>query len=56
MVLWGYEPDTLIDMFMKNTCHAVHNRYKKSKQQELKWDQFLKELIVIDNKEASCDY
>ena len=29
---------TLINMFMCNTCCAVHVRYKELKQQELTWE------------------
>ena len=38
---------TLIDMFMRNTCCAVHDRYKELKQQDLTWEQFLTEVTVM---------
>ena len=43
---------TLIDMFMRNTCCAVHNQYKEVKQQGLIWEQFLIEMIVTDDDES----
>ena len=43
---------TLIDMFMCNTRRAVHDWYKELKQWELKWEQFLTEVTVIDGEEA----
>ena len=43
---------TLIDMFMQNTCCAVHNRYKELKQQELKCEQLLTEVTFINDEEA----
>ena len=43
---------TLIDMFMRNTWHAVHDRYKELKQQDLTWEQFLTEVTVINDEEA----
>ena len=43
---------TLINMFMRNTCCAVHDRYKELKQQDLTWEQFLTEVTVIDDEEA----
>ena len=46
---------TLIDMFMRNNCCAVHDRYKELKQCELTWDQFLTEITVVVNKEAKQD-
>ena len=46
---------TLINMFMCNTCCAAHDRYKELKQQELIWEQFLKEVTVIDDEEACWD-
>ena len=46
---------TLIDMFMRNTCCAVHDRYKELKQQDLTWEQFLTEVTVIDDEEAQWD-
>ena len=42
----------IIDMFMQNTCCAVHNRYKELKQQKLTWELFLTEVNVINDKEA----
>ena len=45
----------LIDMFMCNTRHAVHDRYKELKQRELTWVQFLTEVTVIDDEEACWD-
>ena len=39
-------------MFMRNAFCAVRNRYKKLKQWELTWDQFLTEVTVRDNEEA----
>ena len=44
------------NMFMCNTRHAVHNRYKELKQHELKGEQFLTEVTVIDDEEAQCDF
>ena len=44
---------TLIDMFMRNTCCAVHNRYNKFKRRKLTWEQSLSEVTVIDDKESS---
>ena len=41
----------LIDVFMFNTCRAVHDWYKELKQRELTWEQFLTEVTVINNKE-----
>ena len=46
---------TLIDMFMRNTCCAVHDRYKELKQQDLTWEQFLTEVTVINDEEAWWD-
>ena len=46
---------TLIDMFMRNTQRAVHDRYKELKRQELTWEQFLTEVTVIDDEEARWD-
>ena len=46
---------TLIKMFMCNTHHAVHDRYKELKQRELTWEQFLTEVTVINNEEACWD-
>ena len=46
---------TLIDMFMHNTRHAVHNRYKELKQRELTWEQFLTEVTVTNDEEACWD-
>ena len=46
---------TLIDMFMRNTCHAVHDRYKELKQRDLTWEQFLTEVTVMDDEEAQWD-
>ena len=46
---------TLINLFMRNTCCAVHNQYNELKRQELTWEQFLTEVTVIDNEEASWD-
>ena len=46
---------TLINMFMLKTCHSVHNRYKELKQQELKWEQYLTEVTLIDDEEACWD-
>ena len=46
---------TLIDMFMRNTRRAVHDRYKELKQQELTWEQFLTEVTVINDEEACWD-
>ena len=46
---------TLIDMFMRNTQRAVHNRYKELKRQELTWEQFLTEVTIIDDEEARWD-
>ena len=46
---------TLIDMFMRNTRRAVHNRYKELKRQELTWEQFLTELTIINDEEAQWD-
>ena len=46
---------TLIDMFMRNTCYAVHDRYKELKQQDLTWEQFLTEVTVINDEEAWWD-
>ena len=43
---------TLINMFMRNTCRAVHNKYKELKQRELTWEQFLTEVTVINDEEA----
>ena len=45
----------LIDMFMRNTWRAVHNRYKELKRQELIWEQFLTEVTVINDEEARWD-
>ena len=39
-------------MFMQNACCVVYNWYKELKQQELTWEQFLTDLIVIDDEEA----
>ena len=41
---------TLIDMLMRNTCRAVHNRYNKLKRRKLMWEQFLSEVTAIDDK------
>ena len=46
---------TLINMFMRNTCCAVHNRYKELKQRDLTWELFLKEVTVIDDEEVQWD-
>ena len=46
---------TLINMFMQNTYHTVYNWYKELKQQELKWEQFLTEANVTNDKEARWD-
>ena len=46
---------TLIDMFMRNTRHAVHDWYKELKQQELTWEQVLTEVTVINDEEACWD-
>ena len=42
-------------MFIRNTCHAVHDRYKELKQQDLTWEQFLTEVTVINDEEAWWD-
>ena len=46
---------TLIDMFMCNTSHAVHDCYKELKQWELTWEQFFTEVTVINHEEAHWD-
>ena len=46
---------TLIDMFMRNTRCAVHNRYKKLKRRKLTWEQFLSEVTVINDEESRWD-
>ena len=46
---------TLLNMFMQNFCHAVHDKYKKLKQRELTWEQFLTEVTVINDEEACWD-
>ena len=46
---------TLINMFMRNTCGAVHNRYNELKRRKLTWEQFLSEVTVIDNEESRWD-
>ena len=46
---------TLIDIFIRNTCREVHNRFNKSKRHKLTWEQFLTELTVIDDKESRQD-
>ena len=46
---------TLIDMFMRNTCCAEHDRYKELKQQDLTWERFLTEVKVINDEEAWWD-
>ena len=43
---------TIIEMFMRNTQHAVHDWYKELKRQELTWEQFLTEVTVINDEEA----
>ena len=45
----------LIDMFMRNTCCAVRDRYKELKQQDLTWEQFLTEVTIINHEEAHWD-
>ena len=53
---FGYmSVSTLIDMFMRNTRRAVHNRYNKLKRRELTWEQFLTEVTVIDDEESRWD-
>ena len=47
---------TLIGMFMKNTCYAVHGNYNDLKQQDLTWEQFLTEVTIINNEEAWWDF
>ena len=46
---------TLIDMFMRNMCRVVHNRYNELKRHKLMWEQFLTEVTVIDDKESRQD-
>ena len=46
---------TLIDMFMRNTRRAVHNRYNELKRRKLTWEQFLTEVTVIDDEESRWD-
>ena len=46
---------TLIDMFMRNTRRAVHNRYNELKRRKLTWEQFLSEVTVIDDEESRWD-
>ena len=53
---FGYmSVSTLIDMFMRNTRRAVHNRYNKLKRRKLTWEQFLTEVTVIDDEESRWD-
>ena len=53
---FGYmSVSTLIDMFMRNTRRAVHNRYNKLKHCELTWEQFLTEVTVTDDEESRWD-
>ena len=46
---------TLSGMFMCNTRHAEHDRYKELKQHELTWEQFLTEVTLIDDEKACWD-
>ena len=46
---------TLIDMFMRNTCCAIHNRYIELKRRKLTWEQFLSEVTVVDDEESRWD-
>ena len=46
---------TLINLFMGNTQHAVHNQYNELKRQEFHLGQFLAKVTVISNKEAKLD-
>ena len=46
---------TLINMFMRNTRRAVHNRYNKLKRCKLTWEQFLSEVTVIDDEDPRWD-
>ena len=55
MVLWEMSLLTLIDLFIRNNQHEVHNQYNELKRQELTWEQFLTEVTVINNEEARWD-
>ena len=46
---------TLIDMFMRNTHHALENRYNELKLCKLTWGQFLIEVTVINDEESRWD-
>ena len=53
---FGYmSVSTLIDMFIRNTHRAVHNRYNELKRLKLTLEQFLTEVTVIDDKESRWD-
>lgn len=43
---------TLIDIIMKNMRRIVHNRYNKLKRHKFTWNQFLSEVIVVDDEES----
>ena len=46
---------TLINIFMRNTRRAVHNRHNVLKRRKLTWEQFLSEVTTIDNEKSRWD-